>query len=169
MCAHCEIQCAEVQGIDIWPQAGPDLAGKILWRCPACSARVGSHPDGRPLGTAASPELRNARILLHGRFDPLWKVAHAHEAYADSTKDRKGLAIISKTARRRCYRFLAERLGLAFEDMHIALLDIEECRRAWVALRGVTYDQVRVWAKNHPEAQPPGKRPPHRSRASGRG
>lgn len=51
-----------------------------------------------------------------------------------------------------------------FEDTHIALFDIEDCRRAWVALRGVTYDQVRIWAKNNPEPQAAGKRPAHRKR-----
>ena len=162
-CAHCGTPCIETLGIEIWPEAEAELARKVLWRCPTCHARVGSHPDGSPLGTAADKSLREARIYVHGVLDPLWKTAHLHPAYASSVKDRKGMAIISKTARRRVYRWLADRMAMAFDDTHVAMMDITECRAAYRLLRRLTYDEVREWARLHPEPEPEGKRRPHRS------
>lgn len=160
-CQHCNVACIETLGIEIWPEAGPELAGKVLWRCPLCHARVGSHPDGSPLGTAADKALRDARVHVHGLLDPIWQKADLHPAYAASTKDVKGLAVIRRTARRRVYRYLAAAMALDFQDCHVALMDIEECRVAWRTLRRLTYDEVRAWAREHPETEQAGKRPPH--------
>lgn len=44
--------------------------GRRVWVCPqGCDCYVGSHPDGRPLGTLADKELRRARIDAHAEFD----------------------------------------------------------------------------------------------------
>jgi len=46
------------------------------WSCtgwPGCDARVGAHPDGRPLGTPARAELRRWRRAAHLVFDALWR------------------------------------------------------------------------------------------------
>lgn len=152
-CAHCRVECRDCLGIEIYPHR-PDLAEAIIWQCPLCGARVGSHPDGTALGTAADEELRKARGLLHGRLDPIWKDAHRHPSYQeprDGDGDRRRrAAIIAKTARARTYRFLAARLGLTKDQCHVAMFDLEQCRAAWTALFRVSYDEVRTWAKDNP-------------------
>lgn len=37
----------------------PDLDDKRFYMCPTCGNYVGTHKDGRPLGTIPSPELRD--------------------------------------------------------------------------------------------------------------
>lgn len=80
-----------------------------MWRCPrlGCDVYVGTHPDGRPLGTLAGPRLRKARIAAHAAFDRLWK--------------KQGMP------RRQAYRVLAERLGV--KEAHISQMDEAECAR----------------------------------------
>lgn len=121
-----------------------------IWLCD-CGAYVGCHPNSRrPLGTCAGKELRRARRMLHEeRVDPIWK--NAILLYPGD-KDAKAQAIIRSTARRRTYDFLAEKLGITREECHIAMFDIEQCRRAWVAFKGVDYAQIRAWAKAKKEA-----------------
>jgi len=84
--------------------------GRDLWVCgrfPACDTYVGTHPDGRPLGTLAGPALRAARNLAHATFDPLWR---------DGWMRREA-----------AYRWLSEAMGLPREDTHIALFDADQC------------------------------------------
>lgn len=155
-CQHCRIECRDTLGSEIWPGRA-DLADKTVWVCGACGARVGSHPNGKPLGTAANAELRRARELLHGRIDPIWALAFRLPTYeaarneADPRERQKKLAIIKRTARSRVYRFVADRMGLTKDQMHVAMFDIEQCRAAWVAIRDVTYADVRTWAQANKE------------------
>lgn len=160
-CQHCREECRDRLGADIYPDR-PDLALKVIWECVFCGARVGTHEEGphkgQALGTAANAELRKARMLLHGLLDPIW--VNAHQDYPDAHRQTgperiKAMAIIKRTARKRVYEFLSERMGLAFEDTHVAMFSIEECRAAWVALRGVTYADVRAWAKERKAAASP--------------
>lgn len=161
-CQHCREECRDRLGVDVYPHR-PDLAEKVIWECVFCGARVGTHEDGpnkgQPLGTAANEELRRARELMHGRLDPIWQLAH--NLYPDAKRGPeaeriKAMAIIKRTARKRVYEFLADKMGLPFEQTHVAMFSLEECRQAWVALRGVTYADVRAWAKARP-AKPPGR------------
>jgi hypothetical protein len=84
---------------------------------PRCDAYVGTHKaghmKGQPLGTPANAELRNARKLLHAKFDPIWKDGHVH--------------------RRKAYKLLAELMKIDAQDCHIAMFDIQRCREAWRA------------------------------------
>ena len=136
-------------GGEVYPHR-PDLRDKAIWLCDDCRAYVGCPPGTTdPLGFPANAELRAARMKLHNlRLDPIWK--NAWRIYQDvDAKSRKN---ITRTARTRTYEFLADRLGMTRDQCHTGVFDIETCRRAWRALDGVTYPQVREWAKARKEA-----------------
>lgn len=73
-CCKCEsIVNAEITfGNEIYPRR-PDLSGKLLYRCPICCSSVGTHPDGRPLGSIPTREIKGIRQKIHAALDPLWK------------------------------------------------------------------------------------------------
>ena len=146
-CAHCDGMPEMVTGARIYPHRG-DLHHLWLWLCP-CGAYCGTHPDGEPLGICANAELRRARQIFHDRrFDPLWQKADRMPCY--EPEDDEARRLIRKAARGRAYAYLAERLGLTRKECHTAKFDLEECRRAWRALEGVTAEIVRTWHKNRP-------------------
>lgn len=130
-CTACARDCELTTAAELYPRR-PDLARVPVWICRGCGARVGCHPGTeRALGTPANAELRRARRMLHNSLlDPLWK--HADRA-------RFGKAAIRRA---RVYRWLGEQLGIPREDVHVGCFDIETCRRAWRALRGVRYEQI---------------------------
>lgn len=84
-----------------------------FWVCPEwpdCDAKVGCHPGTTtPLGTMANAELCEWRKKAHAAFDPLWK--------------KKG------RERSAAYKWLAEALGVKVADCHIAMFDVDLCRR----------------------------------------
>lgn len=87
----------------------PDLADKRFYMCPTCGNYVGTHKDGRPLGTIPSPELRDQRKWVHNVIDPYW-LGHGH---ADRAK------------RKQLYSALSEALG---KEYHTGNLNSrEEC------------------------------------------
>lgn len=140
-------------GREIYPHR-PDLHEKPIWICDSCGGRVGCHPGTLdPLGTPADAELRRARSMLHDHMlDPLWRRADASSIYAKSEKDDHSRRIIRRAARVRVYAYLADRLGLTQDETHVGMFDLETCRKAWVILRGVKYEQIREWAKARKEA-----------------
>jgi zinc-finger-containing domain len=137
-------------GREIYPH-NHGLADRHFYKCAACGAYVGCHKGTkRALGIPAGPELRNARQLLHDRrLDPIWKAADQLPDYDFRGDPDAGLARhrVRQTARKRVYAFLADRLEIPREDCHTAAFDLETCRRAWRALAGVTYAEVREWWK----------------------
>lgn len=89
---------------------GRTKAYRQVWLCqewPRCDFRVGSDPDGAPLGTMADEPLRKLRISAHFYFDGWWR--------------RNGIK------RGQAYRELAA-LFLK-EEAHISQMDAEECQR----------------------------------------
>jgi hypothetical protein len=86
-----------------------------VWACVPCGAWVGCH-DGteKPLGRLANKELRQAKIMAHAAFDPLWKPR------ADGSRPMN---------RRDAYRWLAGRLGIPAKRCHIGWFDAEMCQR----------------------------------------
>jgi hypothetical protein len=81
-----------------------------LWACTDCNAWVGCHKGTtKPLGRLADAELRQAKVLAHAAFDPVWG------------KDR--------TRRRAAYSWLAEKLGIPREECHIGMFDVPTCQR----------------------------------------
>jgi ssDNA-binding Zn-finger/Zn-ribbon topoisomerase 1 len=76
---------------------------------PRCSAKVGAHTDGRPMGVAGDSETRTARRRAHSAFDKLWR-KHGWSRSA-------------------AYRWLADRLGIPYTQCHIGLFDAPRCYR----------------------------------------
>lgn len=60
-----------VNGAKIYPHR-PDLSEKKFFQCPVCGNYVGTHRDGRPLGTIPTPELRRWRNKVHSVIDEYW-------------------------------------------------------------------------------------------------
>src|SRR5262245_42894115 len=74
---------------------------------PSCTAAHGAHPDGKPLGTAADKETKQARIVAHAAFDDLW---------------RSG-----KMSRRAAYRELQRVMGMKEAEAHIGKFTKGQC------------------------------------------
>lgn len=146
-CPYCERDTALVKGNDIYgDRCWNDAAERFFYVCWPCSAWVScAGKTTKPLGTPANFELRRARMKLHERIDPIWMRAEHCGEY--SPEDPKAIAIIRNTARSRLYTWLAWKLGVDKEDCHTAMFDLAMCRRAWTALAGVDYVQVRDWYK----------------------
>ena len=138
ICAECSASARLTDGREIHPHR-PDLHSKSIWKCDVCGARVGCHPGtSNALGTPAGADLRSARSKLHDdMLDPLWK--------------RSGRP--KKQARRDVYGFLGSKLGLSRDETHVGMFTLEQCRAAWMALRGVTFADVEQWAKARMEAR----------------
>ncbi|MBY0256178.1 zinc-finger-containing protein [Methylobacterium sp.] len=161
-CPGCGVAARLTNGAEVYPNR-PDLADKPIWKCEVCpDAYVGCHPGGtEPLGTPAGPELRRARIVLHrDMVDPLWK--HADRCGEYHPENEAARELIQRAARGRVYAYLAAGLDLTKDECHVGMFTIEQCREAWACLRGVTYPQIRAWAKARPapEKKPKKERKP---------
>ncbi len=145
-CPYCGQPSALRVGSEVYPHRA-DLWSKFFYVCDPCGARCGCHGTTKnPLGVPANAALRDARMKLHDEMlDPLWKNAVVAGDY--QPEDEKARIIIVRTARSRTYAFLADRMGLTKEQTHTALFTLEQCRAAWRALRGVTFSEIREWAK----------------------
>lgn len=79
-CVQCDkfIQANKIFGLSVYPHR-KDLYNKAFYQCPHCGNYVGTHKDGRPLGTIPTPELRSLRNEVHRIIDEYWL----------PTKDRK--------------------------------------------------------------------------------
>lgn len=144
VCRPCGLSCRLTDGQEVYPHR-PDLHEKPMWKCDRCFAYVGCHPNTtKPLGFPAGQALRTARSLLHERkIDPLWKRADRLPCY--QPEDEAARKLIRNVARTRVYAFLAARLGIPV--FHTGEATIEQCRAAWKALEGVTYQDIREWWK----------------------
>lgn len=116
MCDYCDKPAKLVTGKVMYPHR-PDLYGKFFYKCDPCKAWVGCHPNTtNPLGRLANAELRKAKSAAHAAFDPIWK----------SRRKSRGSA----------YKWLAERLGMAQQNCHIGMFDVDMCRRVVEACKG---------------------------------
>lgn len=109
ICPYCNKKAKLVTGKTIYFFAKP-LHKKFFWFCKPCDSYVGVHPNTKvPLGTLANLELRNLRVQVHTKFDPLWK---------------KG-----KMSRNKAYNWLSRQLNIEKDKCHIAMFDIETCEK----------------------------------------
>jgi hypothetical protein len=108
-CSYCDRPAELVTGRTIYPHR-PDLFHQRFYRCEPCGAYVGCHRGTvQPLGRLANAELRRAKIAAHAAFDPIW---------------RSG-----RSSRSDAYAWLAKQLGIAIQNCHIGMFDVEQCRR----------------------------------------
>lgn len=128
-CPYCDRPAGLVTGNAIYPNR-PDLFGLKFWSCDPCKAHVGCHKAGAwlriggkkivsdgtlPLGRLANADLRKAKQEAHAAFDPLWK---------------------SRTMTRKlAYQWLADAMGISFDNCHIGMFDVDGCRAVVAAVK----------------------------------
>lgn len=103
ICPYCNQEAELIDSRD-WYKDGVDYGS--MYVCRPCNASVGCHPDGKPLGTLASPELKKLRIKCHAKFDALWKP--------------------SEVSRKDAYRWLKHMTGIE----HFGETNEDECKMA---------------------------------------
>lgn len=84
--------------------------------CRPCNAYVGTHADGRPLGSLANEELRLWRNIAHSYFDAIW------QKRIENGKSRH-------FARQDAYRWLRKQMHKGPDNTHIAMFTVEECQQ----------------------------------------
>jgi hypothetical protein len=159
MCAPscCGALARLTDGREVFPLR-PDLARKPVWLCDTCKGYVGCHAGGHaPMGIPGTAPVRAARQAVHRAFDPIWKTAWQHHAYAGRPKKARGG--IRKRARERAYAYLAHRLGIPLDECHAAMFDADRCAAALAVLDGLTYGTVREWARAQEAAARAASRP----------
>lgn len=122
ICPYCGSTAEFVNSAKVY--GGRDFG--MIYCCPnfpICDSYVGVHKGTEtPLGRMANAELRNWKQKAHAAFDPLWKrkIEIMREQYGRYAKF---------TARRDAYQWLAGKLDLPAEKCHIAMFDVETCKR----------------------------------------
>lgn len=112
LCPYCEKEAEQVTGDIIYPHRH-DLKHLLFYRCEPCKAYVGCHKNsGKPLGTLANRELRDARSKAHMFFDKLWRFSW------------------SRMSRSAAYRWLANAMKIPKEECHIGMFDLKQCKQA---------------------------------------
>lgn len=155
---HARSRAADNSPIPVKPPLDcPDCTGELrlqrakyglAYMCenwPACKGAHGAHPDGTPMGTPASADVRVARMRAHAAFDALWLDADQMPCYSPNNDGERGY--IRKVARTRAYRWLENQMGLTREDCHIGDFGIEQCDKVVRICRGVGPEVVRAWLK----------------------
>jgi len=113
-CIECGAASVLTTGARIYPHR-PDLREKHFYKCPNCpNSYCGCHQGtSAPLGRPCGPATRNARKQVHIVLDRIWKTA------------------VSSGARSEVYSALSKHMGLKPSETHVALFDIEKCRKAY--------------------------------------
>lgn len=98
-----------------------------------CLGNAGANPDGSPMGTPATQNVRMLRTLIHYQLDPLWT------QYGGEKGRQK---------RRELYVFMSEKLaalGLLAgdEEFHLANLNEEQLK---AALNIIKYEAPKVFS-----------------------
>lgn len=81
--------------------------GCTKWSETRCRGSHGAHADGRPLGTPATRDTKDARIRAHAVFDQLWQYRGAKRSEA--------------------YRWMRKTMKLTIEQAHIGHFTLEQC------------------------------------------
>jgi len=88
----------------------------MIYYCKSCDAYVGVHKGtNRPLGTLANSELRNWRKKAHKCFDKFW---------FDYLPE-----YMRYLYRSRCYSWLSKKMNVPYEQCHIAMFDVDQCKK----------------------------------------
>lgn len=107
-----------------------------IYYCGPCQAWVGCHPNTtQPLGRLANAELRKWKQAVHAVFDPVWKRRLELKRKVDPAYTRA-------MARGGRYRELAVLMGIAREECHIGMFDVERCALAVKIIQSVALERV---------------------------
>lgn len=82
----------------------------ICDRFPECRGSVGTHPDGKPLGTIPDDETKKLRMEVHALVDPLWR-EQGHP-------------------RGQVYGYLGRLMKMHRKDCHIGMFSKDNCLTA---------------------------------------
>lgn len=81
----------------------------ICTNWPVCDAYVGCHKGTtKPLGRLANKELREWKIKAHASLDELWKS--------------------KRHTRKQAYQIASDILGKPFDETHIGMFDVNDCK-----------------------------------------
>lgn len=109
-CPYCKSEASIKDSAIVYKKSYGNIL--ICNNYPECDAFVGvDKRDGKtPLGTMANKELRELRKVCHNDyFDPLWKSG--------------------KVTRKEAYKHLQLLMNLPREEAHIAMFNIEQCKK----------------------------------------
>ena len=117
ICSYCGNYLKKVTWKEIYQT---DKYPWFYWKCISCvDTYVWCHKwTAIPLGSVANKELRKLRNETHLHFDKLWK---------EQWKWRKN-----------SYNWLSQKLWIPFNDCHIAMFDIEKCKKTILLLNHET-------------------------------
>jgi hypothetical protein len=128
-CPYCSSPAVLVDGRALYPHRD-DLAIRRFWRCAPCRAHVGCHREGArvftgktyvisdgtvPYGRLANAELRRVKHEAHEAFDALWRSGQLTRTMA--------------------YSWLSDKLGIPFEQCHIGMFDVDQCKAVIAAVK----------------------------------
>ena len=107
ICQFCASEAQKVSGEKIYPHRR-DLYHLRFFYCDNSHdpAYVGTHKNGKPLGTLADSETRKARNLAHQSFDKIWK---------DKLLSRSD-----------AYRVLSKHMNLSADKTHIGMFNVDQ-------------------------------------------
>ncbi len=109
ICRYCGNEVVFTSNAEIY---GREYGNGKCYLCRRCRAFVGVHTGTIiPLGTLANDELRNARKQAHNEFDKLWK------------------GPTRRMTRYNAYGWLSKEMNLKRKDTHIALFEVEQCKK----------------------------------------
>jgi len=103
--------------------------------------------------TMPSPELRDD---VHVILDSIWLNAAADGGYSKRSLQflrGQGARNAQRKARDRVYAWLAEQMWLLPKDCHVTRFTVDQCFEAICLLQGVTYAEIRAWAKHREAAR----------------
>ena len=108
-CSYCSCSLTKVDWFDIY---GTNKYPWFYWKCTNCvDTYVWCHKwTSIPLWSVANKELRMLRNETHRHFDKLWKEEWMW--------------------RKNSYNWLSQKLWIEFDDCHIAMFDIDTCKKA---------------------------------------
>lgn len=102
-CPYCGGAVIHTSNVHVY---GKVYGNGMIWMCEDCTASVGCHPDGAPLGILANTEMKELKRDCHKLFDPLWKEG--------------------KMKRKEAYRRLAKRLDIQENNCHFGFFNEEQ-------------------------------------------
>lgn len=108
-CRYCGNEVVFTSNAEIY---GKEYGNGKCFLCRNCRAFVGVHTETlTPLGTLANDELRKWRNKAHNEFDKLWK------------------SPTRIMTRHNAYKWLSNKMNIPKNDCHIALFEIEQCKK----------------------------------------
>lgn len=121
---------------------GREYGNGKIWLCdrfPICRGSVGTHPDGKPLGTIPDAETKKLRIAVHAMVDCHWK-------RPDGSKDRKTRGYV--------YGWLRRITGKSHDDCHIGMFTKEDCLKTMELIKQNPFeDRRKVEADPKPKGE----------------